>query len=394
MFDVGPVYEANDNATADIIINQGGTDSGKTYAIMQLLLKFCYKYKYSYDNPEMICTVVGMSVPNLKKGPWRIAKTICSRSADLTRVIASWNLTERNIIFKNGAIIEFVSYETEDDAKQGKRQYSFFNECNLISWNIFWQVAKRTRIRTFVDYNPSSKFFVHHKLIGKSPDENELSATVQLIISDHRHNPFLTDDQHARTENIKDPKKWLVYARGKTGELEGMIFHMARVPEIPKGLPFGFGIDFGYNVDKTSLVKVYWQGNKRYYHELLYEVGVDTDKIAKVLKQNGCDTSTMVWGDHDKVASVYLRRLGIPFRMAKKGPNSVIASISKVNEYENYYYDSPNLEKELEVYLYDKGIDLLTGNEVFLNVPVDGFDDHSIAAIRYFIYSHSMRFVS
>lgn len=101
----------------------------------------------------------------------------------------------------------------------------------------------------------------------------------------------------------------------------------------------------------------------------------------------------MVWGDHDKNASLYLRKLGIPFRMARKGPNSLIASISKTNEMNNHYIDSPGLDAELSTYLWAKGTDLLTGNEVSLNAPVDGFEDHSIAAIRYFNFSHSKRFV-
>lgn len=425
MFEVGPVFEKNDNSTADIVVNQGGTDSGKTYAIIQVLLKRLYAYKYSHQEPEMIATIVGYSIPNIKKGPWRIAKTIVARSPVLSAAIKDWNKSERTLTFKNGAIMEFASYENEDDAKQGKRQYSFFNECNKIPWNIFWQVAKRTRIRTFIDYNPSSKFWVHSKLIGKAPKDNDLNAVVQLIISDHRHNPFLTKEQHEKTENIKDSKLWWVYARGKTGELEGQILRFTKVDQLPVvyknledgsrvtiPLEFGFGIDIGYTTDKTAIVKVYLNGKDHYYQELLYKSNDEiqneindkrlTDEkgnpltiekyIKDILVKNGMKHNTYVWGDHDKSMSTKLRLIGVPYRMAKKGPNSVVASISSVKRYNGYTFNSPNIEAEIESYVWQMGVDILTGNEVSTGAPIDGVPDHLIAAIRYFEHSSAMRF--
>lgn len=38
LFDVLPLYYANMNSTKRTKVNQGGTSSGKTYSIMQLLM--------------------------------------------------------------------------------------------------------------------------------------------------------------------------------------------------------------------------------------------------------------------------------------------------------------------------------------------------------------------
>src|SRR5678815_3499006 len=124
------------------------------------------------------------------------------------------NRSDRIVYFKSGWIMEFTSYETEQAAKQGKRQYLFVNEAQGISWMVFWQLAKKTRRVVFIDYNPTAPFWSHEKLIGTTPESNDLSVPVKLIISDHRHNPFLSEAEHARTENIKDPELWKVYARG------------------------------------------------------------------------------------------------------------------------------------------------------------------------------------
>jgi phage terminase large subunit len=47
----------------------------------------------------------------------------------------------------------------------------------------------------------------------------------ELIISDHRHNPFLSDKIREKIEALKDKDLdlWKVYARGRTGKIEGLI---------------------------------------------------------------------------------------------------------------------------------------------------------------------------
>lgn len=383
---IGPLYSKIDSCKSKFIILQGGKWSSKTVNTLIWLAVQASKKK-------IIVTVVGSTIPNLKKGALRDFQNHVSGKDGIKELIAEYNMSDRRYTYKNGSIIEFTSYATALEATSGKRDIAFFNEVNGITYDIFNNVAMSTNGQVVADYNPVAPFFLHHKIINSKPENTEYYGKFTRFITDHRHNPFLTQDKHDEIESISDPEKFRVYARGLTGKVEGTIFNFEKIEQIPEGLPFGFGIDFGYSNDKTSVVKVYWKGNNRYYHELLYEVGVDTDKIARILKENGCDTSIMVWGDHDKVASIYLRKLNIPFRMAKKGPNSVVASISKVNEYNNYYYDSPNLEEELKTFVWARGVDLLTGNEVSLNVPVDGMEDHSIAALRMFIFSHSLRFV-
>jgi predicted phage terminase large subunit-like protein len=60
------------------------------------------------------------------------------------------------------------------------------------------------------------RFWVHEEIIGK-PD-------VSLIISDHRDNEYLSKDEHAKIEGITDPEFHKVYARGRTGKIEGLLF--------------------------------------------------------------------------------------------------------------------------------------------------------------------------
>jgi phage terminase large subunit len=117
MFKCSPVFYENYNAKEKVLINQGGTSSSKTYSIMQLLF-----YKAVTEHRSVI-TVAGESLPNLRKGAYRDAENIFADKKYLQSQLKFWNKTERIIYFKNGSLIEFVSFENEQSAKNGKRDY-------------------------------------------------------------------------------------------------------------------------------------------------------------------------------------------------------------------------------------------------------------------------------
>jgi phage terminase large subunit len=386
MFNVGSVYWANYNATEDIVVNQGGTDSGKTYAIIQLMFTFATHTAPPPVDP--IITILSSSVPDSKKGAYRTAKSIANSNSYLQSFIRDWNETDRNIYFKNGWVIEFVGATTEQNAKQGKRQYLFCNEANGIEWPIFWQMAKRTRIRTFLDYNPSAPFWAHDKLIGTLPESNDLSASVKLIISDHRHNPFLSEKDHARTENIQDVNLWRVYARGLTGNLEGLVYpNWKTIPDadFPWDSDSKFaGVDFGYTNDPTGAVRLSRLGNKIFVHELCYETGLGARALRTIFRAEKFGDEDFIYCDHDKDI---IREMRLKDLMAVPARKPIAQGIAKVKEYEIYVTaSSKNIEFERKRYMWMK--DPVTNK--FTNTPTE-VDNHLMDAIRYGIATHLFR---
>ena len=123
-----PLFFENKDSDKRININQGGTSSGKTYTIIDLL--FCL----GMEEPEQVITVVGQDIPNLKKGAYRDAKRIWGDSELYQQWYGKPNETERIFTCTNGSIIEFNSYQDEQDAKSGKRDYLFLNEANGIDY--------------------------------------------------------------------------------------------------------------------------------------------------------------------------------------------------------------------------------------------------------------------
>jgi phage terminase large subunit len=397
----GPLFVELKKSDKKINVCQGGGDAGKTSDILKLLAIF------SIESPNTVSTVTGQDLPNLKKGALRIFQNYIAKDECISPYIKVFNKSENTYYFKNGSLIEFTGFDDEQDARGSERDYLFINECNSRSYNLFWQLQRKTRKKVFLDYNPTSKFWVHNKLNEKSKKfEQAFSGKVKVYRTWHIHNPFLSQEDHDAYENISDPEIFRVYSRGLQGEIKGVVYKFKKADKIPEHVKeFGFGIDIGYTTDKTAIVKVWIDGRNRYYQVLLYKseneildeiqskgLNITVHQyIAAIIKKHGCTPSTLVWGDHDKNYSAGLRRLSIPYRMARKGPNTVIQGISKVKECNNYYLDSPELEAELETYIWQTATDLLTGDEVSINQPIDGMPDHILAAIRYFNFSYGMR---
>lgn len=363
------LFKHNYASKAHIVINQGGTSSGKTYAIEQVL--FCL----ACEAPKQIITVVGQDIPNLKAGALRDALNIYNNSGQLKSLVKSFNKTDRIFEFNNGSIIEFKSYDNAQDAKSGKRDYLFINEANGIEWPVYTELALRTKARIFIDYNPNNEFWVHDNLIGR--------PGVQLIISDHRHNPFIEQSVRDKIERIKDDdlELWKVYARGITGKINGLIFNNWYVcDEIPPGAKLiAAGLDFGFTNDETGCIEVYTQNGELWVDELFYETGLTNADISAKLIATDVNKSTGIIADSAEPKSIEeLKRLGWRITGAKKGADSVNNSIDILKRYRlNITRRSVNLRKELGRYKWKTDRSGKTMNE-----PVDTWN-HLIDPLRY-----------
>lgn len=383
----GPLVALIKQCLKKFIVLQGGTASAKTVSALQYLAGVCIT-----EGP-VICTVVGQDIPNLKKGAIRDFETYVATDPAVQPYIVAMNKTDHTVTFFNGSLIEFTSYKDEQDAKNGKRHYLFINECNGINYGIFWQLQIRTRRKVLLDYNPTSSFWVHDKLTGKSPDK-EFVGKVQLYITDHRHNPFLTIEEHENIENISDPELHRVYARGLTGKITGLVFgHFKRVEDPPLDYErIFYGIDYGYTNDQTAIVKVWAKGIQRWTQEFAYAPGIPEPEIKNIFLAAGWVQGQSIYSERDPDIVNGLRRLGLPVGPAIKGPGSKAAGIAKVRSHDCYLIKpSPNFDAELKAYKFLEAEDLYTGRKVLLNDTIDG-NDHCCDAFRMADYTDSFRY--
>ena len=359
------LFQANYDATEEIVINQGGSSSGKTYSILQVL------FAKWVNEPNIVITVVGQDIPNLKAGALRDALNIWSGSIELQGFTANYNKSDRIFESKGGSIMEFKSYNDSQDAKSGKRDYLFINEANGIKFEVYNELALRTRKQIFIDYNPNAEFWVHEFLMGK--------PNVKFIRSWHEHNPFLSQQMRDKIEGLKqvDEELWRVYARGLTGKIEGLIFrNHSIVPELPHGAEFiAAGMDFGFTNDPTTLIEVYRFNGELYLNELIFSTGLTNQDIGNKLTELGWNRQKQIVADSAEPKSIEeLRRMGFNVQPAQKGQDSIRASIDILKRFTiNITANSTNTKKEFMNYKW---------SEKDKTQPVDCFN-HSIDAVRY-----------
>ena len=369
LFSVLPLYDANISAKERTVVNQGGTSSGKTYSIMQVL------FTLGMEDKGSVTTVVGQDIPNLKKGAYRDAKRILDGSELLRWWWPSINEGERIIKCRNGSIIEFSSFKDAQDAKSGKRDYLFLNECNGIAYDIYWQLAIRTRKKVFMDYNPTARFWCHDEVIGHEG--------VKLIISDHRKNYFLSQEEHDRIEGITDPELWKVYARGLTGKIEGLVLTnwdiCDQLPPRDEWKMQCYGLDFGFTNDPSALEQVVLAHGELWIDEKIYSTNLTNPDIVQRAKNEGITRAEQIVADCAEPKSIReLQAGGLWVTASPKGQDSIVSGLDILKRYRMHVTRrSIGLLSNLRAYKWDTDRD---GN--LTNKPEDR-NNHGIDAIRY-----------
>jgi phage terminase large subunit len=356
----------------DLTVNRGGTSSGKTYSIMQVLII------NAWNNPNTITTVVGQDIPNLKKGAVRDILMIISGSDWCKNIVKFYNKSDRIIYFYNGSIIEFNSYDDEQDAKNGKRDYAFFNEVNGVDYGIFEAIYVRTKVHTWVDFNPSGEFWLSDKKI-------EDRENVRTIQSTYEHNPFLDKSiidkiisYEPTTKNIKqgtaDEYRWKVYGKGEYAPLDGAIIKRWERGKFDDSLTYLFGIDWGYT-DPFTLTKIAVDQSKMkiYVKQISYTSGLSMTQILEIVQLN-CSKDDLIQCDSAEPMNIrYLRDNDYNAQGAWKGKGSIISGLRWLQEYLIVLDDSPEIENELNNYIWA---------EKRSETPIDKFN-HAIDGIRY-----------
>lgn len=283
------------NGTAKTIVEQGGTSSGKTYAIMQVLAYI------ALHTPRTIITVVGQDYPNLRRGAMRDLTRIISESPPLYKALTNRDKAER--IFFNGSVIEFAAFETPQDAKSGKRDYLFINEANGVPFDVYHELSVRTRKVAIIDYNATAPFWAHEHLIGK--------RGVITHISNFTHNQYCPKQVIEKILAYKDtdPYRWRVYGMGLTGLVENERWldafnpnrHISHnLPIIPTE-PLLVSIDF--NVGKFVAIAIQCSdmdnGKHSFFHvvdEIVLE-DANIEKMATVILRRWGKHHLLVTGD-------------------------------------------------------------------------------------------------
>jgi|WetSurMetagenome_2_1015567.scaffolds.fasta_scaffold07132_7 phage terminase large subunit len=352
----------NENESG-LFINQGGTSSTKTYSILQLLYLIAKRSKR-----RLIISVCSYALPHLRLGAVRDFEKILSDEGCNIGEIR--NKTE-NIYEIGNSIIEFFGTDNLAKVHGPRRDILFINEANHIKYDIYIQLAIRTRAAIFIDYNPTMEFWVHDEII---PKEKHV-----FIKSTYRDNPFLDLATIQRIEARRNNENWWrVYGEGEVGQLEGTILsnwrYLKKDEKWGEGLSFGFGLDFGFN-DPDALVKVAIDNRtkKMYWDEKIYKDGNSFEQL-RLLVASHCTRNDSIIADCADARMINELKKYFNIKPIIKSDGTVSEVLKLMQDYEHILTPTSfNLAKEFNNYIW---------NDKKAGIPMDAFN-HLIDAGRY-----------
>lgn len=365
---VSKIYDKNLVAIGGgntVIVNKGGTRSGKTWSILQLCATIAQL------EPKVLISVVGETMPFLKRGVIRDFRVMMGGAWNPDK----WNASDKIYTFDNGSQIEFFSADNEGKVHGSARDVLFINECYFVPFEIYRQLRIRTKKLVLLDYNPRSRFWVDEDVI-----DNPGTA---LIHSTYLDNPFLSEQQKQAILSYRnDANWWRVYGEGQTGSVEGLVYtEFKTVDSMP--VPFKrefYCIDFGFTNDPTAILRVRLSGGELWIEELSYKTGMLNNDIVQVLRNNNVARGASIVCDSAEQKSIKeINNIGgyraVP---CTKGRGSVEAGITAVKAYNlNVTKGSLNVIEELRNYSWKRDQE---GN--YINTPVDRYN-HALDALRY-----------
>lgn len=350
---------------------QGGTSAGKTFGVLPILIDIAAKSKLTE------ISVVAESIPHLKRGAMKDFKKIMKETGRWFD--SRWNATDFKYTFANGSEIEFFSADNDAKLRGARRDYLYMNEANNMVFHAYTELASRTKLGVYLDWNPTNEFWFHTEL--QNDDD------VDFIIVNYLDNEACPESAlnfiNKAKEKAKTSSYWdnwyRVYGLGELGMLEGVIFENYEIIDnIPSEAKLiGYGLDFGYSNDPTALVAVYDYNGKIICDECIYSTSLLNSDIISLMKQ---DKRLPIWADSAEPKSIEeIRRSGFNIKPVVKGADSITFGISVLQEKEMLITKSSvNLIKELRAYSWDSD---KTGKK--LNKPIDNMN-HAMDALRYF----------
>lgn len=352
-----------------IVINQGGTRSGKTYSALQVLCEYCWKNK----GCGSVISVVRKTLPALKGSAYRDFLEILDREG-------WYNENEHNksemTYFLFGNMFEFISVDQPQKIRGRKRNICFINEANELTWEDFFQLNIRTTDKIIIDYNPSDEYHWIYDRLQPRDDAD-------FFVSTYRDNPYLPEELIEEIERLQaaDENYWRVYGLGERGFSSETIYTHWQYGDFPQDCETCYGVDFGYNVP-SAVIKIGFKENACYVHEELYETKLTTNDLIERLKGLGIERHAELFCDNAEPKTIEeMTRAGYNAKPAEK---DVYAGIQKVKSMPLYITaESQNLIKEIKSYKWKLDKD---GKVHPDEVPVK-FNDHALDAMRYGIYT-------
>ena len=369
------------NPNEDVFVIRGGQGASKTITILQLIIQSLLK-----STKE--ATVLSSELAKMKRTVIRDYKKIC-KDWGVIQNETDFNRSESKHEYDNDSYLDILGADVNDVGKGFRRDILYINEADKMDIDTAVQFISRAKL-TIIDYNPDSLFWGddyinENNFITLTFEDNEfLSESERRSILDYKNKGFfktdLPDELLFKDNNVKNQywaNKWKVYGCGLVGSLDGVVYNNWKIIDnIPAdAILLGYGVDFGYTNDPSTINEIYKWNDKRIINELCYQKGLSNKQLATFIK-----TKLPAYCDSSEPKSIdELKLYGVKAIGVTKGSDSINFGVQIMQEQEYLITKhSVNTINEFTKYTWDK--DKKTGQS--LNKPIDKFN-HSMDGIRY-----------
>ncbi len=364
------VYKHLVNSKKKIVVEQGGTRSGKTYNILLFII-----FYYCTNETGKIITICRKTFPSLRATVMRDFLQILKNHQIYRDEFHNKSNSEYHLF---GNLIEFTSLDQSQKIRGRKRDLLFINEGNELYWEDWQQLIFRTQERIILDFNPSDEYhWIYDNVITRQ--DCDFYKTTYL------DNPFLEDVIKQEIERLKetDDQYWQIYGLGERATSINTIFKYTEVNKIPNDAKLiAYGMDFGYTNDPTTFVSVFTFDYNLYIKEHLYRTQMTTNDIHKFLKEQNLSKHPIYADSAEPRLIDELRRMGHSIFPSLKGKDSINAGIDLLKRYKIHITsDSTNAIQEFRNYKWKED-----RSGKLINVPEDK-NNHIIDPCRYATYS-------
>lgn len=246
------------------------------------------------------------------------------------------------------------------------------------------QLPKGMYHQVVLTFNPWSDRHWLKKRFFDEPSKNVLAMTTNYMC-----NEFLSEADLVLFEEMKkNPRRYRTAGLGEWGIVEGLVYENweERVFDVHEisirpSVRSAFGMDFGYVNDPSTLFcgLVDTVAREIYVFDEMYEKGMSNEDIKEKVFEMGYSKERIKADSAEPKSIAYLRKAGLTrIRAAKKGPDSIRAGISIIQDYKIIIHPRcVNFITEISNYTWDKD-----KFDNAINKPIDDFN-HLMDAMRY-----------
>ena len=246
------------------------------------------------------------------------------------------------------------------------------------------QLPKGMYHQVVLTFNPWSDRHWLKKRFFDEPSKNVLAMTTNYMF-----NEFLSEADLVLFEEMKkNPRRYRTAGLGEWGIVEGLVYENweERVFDVHEisirpSVRSAFGMDFGYVNDPSTLFcgLVDTVAREIYVFDEMYEKGMSNEDIKERVSEMGYSKERIKADSAEPKSIAYLRKAGLTrIRAAKKGPDSIRAGISIIQDYKIIIHPRcVNFITEISNYTWDKD-----KFDNAINKPIDDFN-HLMDAMRY-----------